>query len=760
MTLLPAHLSRHLGLRVGAALGLIVLSALGMVAGIHLALRTMDADAILLNESGRLRMVSQKIAKSAALTISGNEGAREELRAAIDLFDRTYASVLAHLPPVAEEQYGIVDAVWSDVRAAALVVADPAADPDEAQAAKRAIERLNLSLLKEANAGVSVIQQNADSHVARIGQILLVGLVLIVLSGLAASVILRKSITQIIGLDRVTRDLAEGSERTVEVRSSDEVGSLAAAIQALSVKVQRRNGVIETIMETVARVDAEAEPSRALEVIVDAARRVTQSSHGVVVLFEDGSVSSLAASGSGLPGWTEGQTPRTHPLFARAESAEGQLFVCDTHDVLDLARLPGLPAVQRVLAAPLVAGSDVIGVAYVAHADDSESFSDDDRQFFGQLTRLAANAVETKRVSARRRTERLRMRSVSEELRTILTRVGQGDLTVEPSPLDQRDAIGEVREGVRGMIVSLRTTLSEVVGASQQLAAASTQIASSTDQLAHVSGLQAEGARVVERSLGELVDTINANAQTANESARASEASGRAAQEGGDVVGQTVTQIRQIADVVNESARRVHSLEVASSQIGEIVDAISDIANQTNLLALNAAIEAARAGSAGRGFAVVADEVRKLAERTTQATQQAEAVIGSIQAETTLAVEAMEKGAVSVSDGMALADQTADALSRIVESAERTSNLVAQIATATEEQSATAQTIAHSVTEMDAYAARGLRETEHTAAGVQQTSALAESLSELVSRFRLEVGYERPAMPSSRAAPSMPVTVS
>lgn len=63
------------------------------------------------------------------------------------------------------------------------------------------------------------------------------------------------------------------------------------------------------------------------------------------------------------------------------------------------------------------------------------------------------------------------------------------------------------------------------------------------------------------------------------------------------------------------------------TRLTKIVAVIQGIANQTNLLALNAAIEAARAGDAGRGFAVVADEVRKLATRTSEATQQAVAMI-------------------------------------------------------------------------------------------------------------------------------------
>ncbi|RUM88953.1 MAG: hypothetical protein DSZ23_03855, partial [Thermodesulfatator sp.] len=80
----------------------------------------------------------------------------------------------------------------------------------------------------------------------------------------------------------------------------------------------------------------------------------------------------------------------------------------------------------------------------------------------------------------------------------------------------------------------------------------------------------------------------------------------------------------------------------------EVSRLIGAIAEQTNLLALNATIEAARAGEAGKGFAVVANEVKELAKQTGNSVEEINAVVHSLQLESTEAQNAIEKIAVTI----------------------------------------------------------------------------------------------------------------
>ena len=80
---------------------------------------------------------------------------------------------------------------------------------------------------------------------------------------------------------------------------------------------------------------------------------------------------------------------------------------------------------------------------------------------------------------------------------------------------------------------------------------------------------------------------------------------------------------------------------------------------------MNAAVEAARAGQHGKGFAVVAEEVRNLAAKSANAVK-----------ETTDLIEGSMR---KVEAGTKIANNTAEALSQIVEQIEKAANLVNSI---------------------------------------------------------------------------------
>jgi methyl-accepting chemotaxis protein len=131
-------------------------------------------------------------------------------------------------------------------------------------------------------------------------------------------------------------------------------------------------------------------------------------------------------------------------------------------------------------------------------------------------------------------------------------------------------------------------------------------------------------------------------------------------------VNRRVTQSTSVAErAVDEAARTnatMRGLADAAHRIGAIVESIQGIAAQTNLLALNATIEAARAGDAGKGFAVVASEVKTLASQTTKATEEIQAQVAGIRAETARAVEAISNIGRTVGDMRSIANEIADAM--------------------------------------------------------------------------------------------------
>ena len=230
---------------------------------------------------------------------------------------------------------------------------------------------------------------------------------------------------------------------------------------------------------------------------------------------------------------------------------------------------------------------------------------------------------------------------------------------------DRADEFGAMALAVRDMRQTISKVIQKTSDAASQFAASSQELTASAHQSSQASEQVAQsvtgsaGAVVEQQSLiNDAMDAINVATKSIETLTKTSDLVaamvGKAMDEanaGTEAVEASVNQIISVEKIVNDSALTVDKLGKRSQEIGQIVESISGIAEQTNLLALNAAIEAARAGEHGRGFAVVSEEVRKLAEESGEASQKIAALIGEIQAETTSAVDSMQKGNAAVRAG-------------------------------------------------------------------------------------------------------------
>lgn len=342
--------------------------------------------------------------------------------------------------------------------------------------------------------------------------------------------------------------------------------------------------------------------------------------------------------------------------------------------------------------------------------------------------------------------------------------IAEGNLTVPDVEVKNKDEIGEMARSFNDMKHNLRELIRKVSESSEQVAASSEELYAGAEQSAGAANQIATSVQDISNATDNQVVSMKESKKAMEESAIglqhvAESASAvsesaidvlREAEQGHQIIGKTIRQMEGIALSVQGAATVIEELGESSKQIGHIIDVISDISGQTNLLALNAAIEAARAGEHGKGFAVVADEVRKLAEQSRKSSEQIAALIEGIQANTTHAVEVMEKGTKEAEAGTAIATEAGDAFRHILESIKQVTDQVQDVSSATEEISASTEQLTASIehiTRISTDISTGTQEvaaaSEEQLASMEEITSSADSLSKLAHELQHEVAKFR-----------------
>lgn len=313
---------------------------------------------------------------------------------------------------------------------------------------------------------------------------------------------------------------------------------------------------------------------------------------------------------------------------------------------------------------------------------------------------------------------------------------GDGDLRTRLDVASD-DELGRVSFAFNRFLDTLQPLIKEVGRVTGEVEVSAKQLAdmaAENDRLISREHAAVDQVSTAATEMSSAVHEVARNAQSAADAARNAEDQSR---NGAQVVGATISTIRQLAQEVEEASLKIQALEQEAASIDAVLAVIRGIAEQTNLLALNAAIEAARAGEQGRGFAVVADEVRALAARTQDSTKDIQQMIERLQSGVQDAVKATHAGSAKARQSVEQAAGVDVALAETGDSVQRINDMTAQIATACEEQSSVTEEIARNISDIRDLSNEALHTSERSAQASRHLSDLSRDLSGLVSRFRV-----------------------
>jgi twitching motility protein PilJ len=355
---------------------------------------------------------------------------------------------------------------------------------------------------------------------------------------------------------------------------------------------------------------------------------------------------------------------------------------------------------------------------------------------FGVLLLIGKVYVDDSRVRAEE--SELVNRGNQEAILRLLDEIGNlanGDLTVRARVTE--DITGAIADSINYTIDELRRLVAGITEASTQVTAATQEASSVTGQLLQATQKQSTEIQGAGQSVTQMAQQMTEVSLKANDSAKVAESSLHAAQKGTQAVQNAIKGMNDIREQIQETSKRIKRLGESSQEIGEIVQLISDITEQTNVLALNAAIQAASAGEAGRGFTVVAEEVQRLAERSAEATKHIGAIVKSIQRDTQDAVEAMERSTANVVQGTKTADEADQALREIGQVSNQLADLIRSISASTQQQSAAATRVAANMKVILGITQLTTEGTKKTAGSAARLTSLADGLKSSVAGFKL-----------------------
>lgn len=310
-------------------------------------------------------------------------------------------------------------------------------------------------------------------------------------------------------------------------------------------------------------------------------------------------------------------------------------------------------------------------------------------------------------------------RNALEALSEAMTSLSRGDLTSGISKaLPAR--FDDIRDITNMAFSQLCQSVISMGGESRKVRESGDEIRRAMSELSERTVSQAASLEEANAAIQQLNDAVRQTAESAGDAA--TESAGAR------------TEVDKGSEIVNKTIAAMNNISKSSSEIGEKVTMIDEIAFRTNLLALNASVEAARAGEAGKGFAIVAQEVRALSERCADAAREITAL--------------MNQGSEHVASGVALAQDAGTALEGIGRRVEAADELARIIATSAGSQADKLSEITASISGLDEITQRNAAMVDMAGDKIAQLEANIRALEDRLAAFETEASSGAPGMRS------------
>ncbi len=314
--------------------------------------------------------------------------------------------------------------------------------------------------------------------------------------------------------------------------------------------------------------------------------------------------------------------------------------------------------------------------------------------------------------------------------------VALGNLAVDLAAHDGRDEVGQLTTDFRQMLDGLRSIARQVGESAQTLTDSAGEILAATQDISNsTSGTAATVAETLTT-----VEVVRKAARDSSAAARrvadAAKHTSEVSQTGSASAVESQEAMRAVQAQMNAIGERLIKLGDQVEQISEITIGVEYVSDQSKLLAINASIEAAKAGTYGVGFQVVADEIKTLAARSKLATDKVQKILMDIQRAMNEVLDASQLASDAVTLGVNRTGSTGDAMRDLERSAFESANAASRIADSAERQLAEVDDLAISMEQIH-------EASEQNANGSRQIAASARGLGKLSERLRTVVELYR-----------------